>query len=251
MQLTTASNHLFRLATALSAAAVLAFVSSTASADLILQFRGNHDGSVAQETSGGTGLEVFTLDSTSGAGAPNAQFTYTISGLDAFGDGTANDSLTATFGVASAGGNVAFQNDGNFGVTGNNAGNLNAGTESLTYSLVNTSLAFGDPGTGAVTGGGFTQIRFSQFGEGETAVLSGGTTADGNIVGPGNGNTVFSQVDSFTIGHLGGTDTSNFRVGPARYRFVITAEAAAIPEPSAAVVSLVGLAVIGLRRRRR
>ncbi|TWU54755.1 hypothetical protein Poly51_34740 [Rubripirellula tenax] len=221
-------------------AGLVAFSPANVLGDLVLVFEGNHNGTVAQITNGGTGFETITLDFSTGANTPNGSYGYTISGIDAAADGTANDSLTFSFGVAAAGGNgdVAFQDDGNFGVTGNGAGNLNAADETLTFSLLSQSLTLGDPGTGSVTGGGFNRIAFSQLNSAdETAVLSGGTSADGVITGA----TTFSPISTFTIGHTG--DTSNFRVGPARYRFSITAEATAVPEPSS--LALMAVASLG------
>jgi len=170
-----------------------------------------------------------------------ATYTYTIGNLDAAGDGTSNDSLTATFQLAAAGGNVRFQDDGNFGVTGNGAGNLNNVAESLTYTLQSSSVSLGDGGTGAVTGGGYNQIAFTNLGAGETASLSG-TSADGSITGT----TAFDPVATFTIGH--NDDGSNFRVGPACYEFEITTTA--VPEPTSVVLFTCGLTALMLRRHR-
>jgi hypothetical protein len=233
------NNHFFALA--LLAATIWPSVSQ---ADLVVVFRGNNDGTTAELTGTFTGSETFSLDSTSGAGTAAATYTYTIGNLDAAEDGTANDSLTAIFGVTSAGGNVAFQDDGNFGVTGNGAGNLNDVSESLAYTLIGSSVSLGDGGTGSVTGGGFNQIQFTNLNSAsETASLSG-TDADGSVTGT----TTFASTPTFTVGH--NDDGSNFRVGPARYRFVITTETVAVPEPTSALL-LAGIGGLVMVRRNR
>ena len=231
-----------KIATSTLLFGIIFLVASTAQADLVLVFEGNHDGTDASITNGEPG--TITFGSASGDGTTSASYTYTISGIDAAEDGSANDSLTTTFGVTSAGGNVTFQDDGNFGVSGNGAGNLNNASESLSYSLVSSSLTLGDAGSGSVTGGGFNRIAFTVLNpNSETALLSGGTTADGTVTG----NTTFSTIDTFTVGHTG--DDSSFRVGPARYRFAITA-ATAVPEPSS-LTMFMGLVGVAASRRRR
>ncbi len=218
-----------------------------AGADIALVFRANHDGSTAVLTNGGTGAESFTLDSGPTDNVASTSYGYTIGNIDAAGDGTANDSLSAVFGISAAGGNVKVQPDGNFGVTGANAGNLNDVAESLTYSLLSSSVTLGDGGTGSVTGGGFNQIQFSNLtSDTETASLSG-TDMDGSVTGT----TTFSPVATFTVGH--NDDGSNFRVGPARYRFVITTETATIPEPSSLMLfgGIAGLTVLRRARSRQ
>ena len=233
----TATSTLFALA------AVLVTLPSAASADLVLVFRGNGDGTVAELTGGTiTGAETFSLDSTSGDGTANATYTYTIGSIDAADDGSANDSLTATFALNSVGGNVIFQPDGNFGVTGNGAGNLNDISESLTYTLQSSSVSLGDPGSGSVTGGGYNQIQFSNLTAASESASLTGTSADGSVTGT----TTFDPTASFTVGHNG--DGSSFRVGPARYRFVITT--VAVPEPSTAILFVGGLFGLAIRRRR-
>lgn len=228
--------------------AVLLFAASiwpsVSQAQQAFVFRGNHDGTIAEITNSPTGAETFNLDATSGSGTASASYTYTIGNIDAAADGSANDSLTAVFGLMSAGGNVVFQNDGNFGVSGNGAGNLNDVSESLTYSLISSSVMLGDGGTGSVTGGGFNQIQFTNLDSAtETASLLG-TDMDGSITGTTN----FSPSSTFTVGHNG--DGASFRVGPARYRFVITTETAAIPEPASAVI-FAGFGVLAMVRRTR
>lgn len=228
---------------------------ATVSADLVLVFRSNPisgANNIAELTGTFTGAETFSLDSTSGFGTPNATYTYTIGNIDAAEDGTANDSLTATFAVAAAvvggTGNVVLQTDGNLGVSGNGAGNLNDVSESLTYTLQSSSVSLGDGGTASVTGGGFNQIRFTLLDSAnETALLSGGTTSGGvSTDGAITGTTTFDPIASFTIGH--NDDGSSFRAGPARYRFVITA--VAVPEPTVVGLALAGLMGLAVRRKR-
>ena len=230
-----------RLLFALTIAIVLSMQCSVYG-DLVIVFRGSHNGSVAELTNGANGSETFNLDATSGPGTTAATYTYTIDNIDAAADGTANDSLTATFAVSSASGNVQFQTDGNFGVTGNGAGNLNDVSESITYTLGSTSVTLGDGGTGSVTGGGYNQIQFSVLSSAtEVAVLTG-TSADGNVTGT----TTFDPVSTFTVGH--NDDGASFRVGPARYRFVITT--VAVPEPMSAQLLLLVAGAAFARRRR-
>ena len=236
------NTHLFTIALLVATA-----WPSLAQAQQAFVFRGSHDGSIAEITNSPTGLETFNLDSTSGAGTTSASYTYTIGGIDAAADGTANDMLTAVFGVISngtAGGNITFQDDGNFGVSGNNAGNLNGADESLMFSLISSSVSLGDGGTGSVTGGGYNQIQFSLLNSASETALLSGTDMDGSITGT----TTFAPVSTFSVGHNG--DGSSFRVGPARYRFVVTTETATIPEPSSAVI-LAGIGALAMVRRTR
>ena len=95
----TMQKHTFLLGITFLAMSICPVVSQ---ADTVLVFRGNHlptsdPGSVAELTSGGSGSETFTLDSSPVDGASSTSFGYTITGFDATSDGTANDTITAVF----------------------------------------------------------------------------------------------------------------------------------------------------------
>ncbi|GAA5495598.1 hypothetical protein Rhal01_01777 [Rubritalea halochordaticola] len=184
----------------------------------------------------------------------NPTFTYTVTGLDIDGIGGNNDEVVivlAVSGTTSADPAYIVTNPSNgnwMGIGGAGDNSVDQG-ETFTFSLISASTTLNGTTAGTAIFDGFLGGSI-----GKSGTANGNFTVNGETFNMPNATTDITLADQsqsvYTIATVdsgaGGADN----IRPFSWDFQITADTAAVPEPSStSLLSLAGLGLI-LRRRR-
>lgn len=226
------------------------------------------------------GGEKWEIDTVSYSGADTAQtsVTYTIDNLDFDGDGAA-DPFSTTLNVAASNTQLpvedpdpskvnVFSTTGSYGVhTGlnvplTNGNKLNVLGEQLTFSLASLSVNLSGGGTDdTIVFETFSNVRFDNYGANARHLV----TTTPNSVDPTNGNAnssdkvvfdIMQLISEFSVSYTEetGVTPDSYRIKDVKFSFTTDADVTVIsgiaPEPSTAMLSLIGLTcLLGFRRR--
>ncbi|MBK1825686.1 PEP-CTERM sorting domain-containing protein [Haloferula rosea] len=185
-------------------------------------------------------------------GQASGTMTITLTSLTLDGNGADDDTAVFNFTVSATGGTI--NNDPNdLGVNGNGGGRISDVSESLTFTYTGGSITLGagaTPGdTGVIDFIGFNQIDFSQFTNDGTAPDDVASLAFGGGAATNVTTDEFTfapNSDAMTVGYVSGDTNDGFKVNHFRARFSLDV----VPEPSTALLSMIGLTGFLLRRRR-
>ncbi len=188
---------------------------------------------------GGTQDSFTAIGNTAGSPNPDIML-FTVSALDLAGDGSANDTVTATISIMGNTDNVRSGGTGDigFGIHGGVNTRLDAG-EILTFTVSSLSATFGSGQTDGVQFDGFSGLTMLSGGSGNMFTINGGAAETGSAAKTFAANTTLTV--ETTVNGTGNT--------PRVSDIVANFSSVPVPEPSS--TALLGLGGLSLLLRRR